>query len=102
MKKPVRWSDEGKAELRKQTDYLLQLSPQAARLVRDRLRIAISNLSDFQTGRRGRVEGTFELYVPKTSLIIVYDYVERGGVLRLLRFIHTSRDFGTDRLPEND
>ena len=99
MKKPVRWSDAARAEFRHQVSYLLKTSPRASKLVRDRLLAAIAQLSQMQTGRKGRVDGTFELYVPKTSLIIAYDYVEGGTVLRLLRFIHTSRDFQSGQFP---
>jgi plasmid stabilization system protein ParE len=102
MKRPVRWSDAGRAEFRRQIDFVRESSPRAARLVRDRLLAAIGQLSQMQAGRKARVEGTFELYVPKTSLIIVYDYVEGGSILRLLRFIHTSRDFPTGRFPPLD
>jgi toxin ParE1/3/4 len=102
MKKPVRWSDAGRAEFRQQIAFVLKSSPRASRLVRDRLLAAIAQLSQMQTGRKGRVEGTFEVYVPKTSLIIVYDYVEGGVVLRLLRFVHTSRDFKLNQLPPMD
>jgi toxin ParE1/3/4 len=99
MKKPVRWSEAGRAEFRRQIDFVLESSPRSSRLVRDRLLAAIAQLSQMQTGRKGRVEGTFEVYVPKTSLIIAYDYVESGKVLRLLRFIHTSRDFKPGSFP---
>ena len=102
MNKPVRWSDAGKAEFRRQLSYLLKTSPRASRLVRDCLLAAIAQLSQMQTGRKGRVEGTFEIYTPKTSLIIAYDYVEGGTVLRLLRFIHTSRDFKPGQFPPAD
>ncbi len=102
MRRPVRWSDAGRAEFRRQVDFVLESSPRASRLVRDRLLAAIAQLSLMQTGRKGRVEGTFEIYVPKTSLIIVYDYVESGTVLRLLRFIHTSRDFKPGEFPPAD
>jgi toxin ParE1/3/4 len=102
MKRPVRWSDAGRAEFRRQIDFVLESSPRASRLVRDRLLAAIGQLSKMQTGRKGRVEGTFEIYVPKTSLIIVYDYVESGAVLRLLRFIDTSRDFKPGGFPPAD
>jgi toxin ParE1/3/4 len=92
MIRKVEWTSIARAEFRGQIAYLAKREPTASKLVSERLRAAVAGLREFQTGRPGRFSGTFELYVPKTSLLLVYA-VETDGSVRILRVIHTSRDF---------
>lgn len=101
MKRPVKWTDRAVDELRRQVLYVRKSSPASALLVRDRVLAAIKSLSAYQTGRTGRVEDTFELLVPKTSLIVFYAF-ESDGTLRILRIIHAARDFRVGQWPDEN
>ena len=67
-------------------------------LVRERVLEAASNLSPFQTGRPGKKNGTFELFVAKTSLLLIYRHAEDGKV-RILKIVHTSRGTKAEDVP---
>jgi toxin ParE1/3/4 len=92
MIRKVEWTSIARAEFRGQIAYLAKRDATASKLVSERLRAAVAGLRDFLTGRPGRFSGTYELYVPKTSLLLVYGF-EADGSVRILRAIHTSRDF---------
>ena len=91
MKRPVQWSPAAAGAFFERLEFLKKRNPNAAVLVRERVLEAASKLSPFQTGRPGRKQGTFELYVAKTSLLIIYRHAEDGKV-RILKIVHTSRD----------
>jgi toxin ParE1/3/4 len=101
MKRPVQWSAPAAGSLFSHLEHLQKQSPKAAALVRERVLAAASSLSPMQTGRPGRKNGTFEMYVSKTSLVLIYRITDEGKV-RILRFIHTSRDFRASDLPAED
>ncbi len=98
MKRKIEWSPAARREFNKHMAYLVDRSPPASRLVNERVQAAVEGLNAFQTGRKGRVEGTHELYVPKTSLIVVYEFMPDGS-LTILRAIHVSRDFKPGEFP---
>ncbi len=91
MKRPVLWSPAAAGAFFEHLEYLKKRRPNAAALVRGRILEAAANLSPFQTGRPGRKQGTFELYVAKTSLLLIYRHADDGKV-RILKVVHTSRD----------
>jgi toxin ParE1/3/4 len=101
MKRPVQWSAPAAGSLFTHLEFLHKQSAKAAALVRERVLTAASGLSPMQTGRPGRKKGTFELYVSKTSLMMIYRITDEGKV-RILRFMHTSRDFKAGDLPAAD
>jgi toxin ParE1/3/4 len=61
-----------------------------AKVVAQRIFDAVALLAASpQMGRPGRVNGTREMIVPKTRLLIPYRI--RDGVIEILRVFHTSR-----------
>ncbi len=101
MIRKIEWSPAASTEFHRHLRYIANKSPSASRLVKERVQAAVERLSGFQTGRKGRVDVTNEVYVSKTSLIIVYDF-ELDGSLTILRVIHTSRDFKPGEFPPVD
>ena len=69
-----------------QIDYVAQDSISAALDVGDRLMEAVARLADYpKMGREGRINGTRELVVGRTSLVVIYRVgAERVEVLRVL------------------
>ena len=64
--------------------------PAAAAGVDERIEAAVARLVDFpEIGRPGRVEGTRELLVGRTSYIVPYRI--SGDVVRILRVLHDAR-----------
>lgn len=90
----VRWLRTALLNLGDEADYIASDSPDAARLVIQRVLDAVSMLPEQpNVGRPGRVPGTRELVVLKTRYIVPYRV--RGRTIEILRVFHTSR-----RLPE--
>jgi toxin ParE1/3/4 len=69
-----------------QVEYIAQDSISAALEVGDRIMEAVARLGDHpEMGREGRVTGTRELVVGRTSLVVIYRVgAERVEVLRVL------------------
>ncbi|MCB1915382.1 MAG: type II toxin-antitoxin system RelE/ParE family toxin [Rhodocyclaceae bacterium] len=79
--------------LDEEAGYIAEDSPEAARLVVERVLNAVAMLAEQPSiGRPGRVPGTRELVVQKTRYIIPYRV--RGEVVEVLRVFHTSRRTG--------
>ena len=83
------WSEEARIEFRREIAFIAQDDPYAARLVGQRISDAALKLQEIHTGRSGRVDGTFEKSVYKTSYIIAYAMTEEA--ITILRVIHSSR-----------
>jgi toxin ParE1/3/4 len=94
----VTWSDRAVENFAGQMAFIADRSPSAVALVRGRVLDAVAQLGVATTGRRGRKKGTFEKYVSKTSLILVYTLTDETS-LTIVRVIHTSRDFTKNRWP---
>ena len=92
MKRPVLWSASAATGFMEHLEFIKKQSPKASQLVRQRVLDAAASLSPFQIGRPGRKARTFELPVSKTSLLLIYRFTEDGKV-RILRAVHTSRNF---------
>ena len=70
--KPV-WTRRALSDLRAHCDYIARDSPAAAFDVEERVISAVGRLDRYpETGRSGGVQGTRELPVPKTSLLVIY------------------------------
>jgi toxin ParE1/3/4 len=72
-----------------------------AALVADRVEAAVALLQSAPTGRFGRIEGTYEKLVSKTSLIIAYQ-LSPSGDIAIARIIHAARDWTEGKWPEDD
>ena len=94
----VVWSDSALAELKEAVRYIANDDPAAARLVRDRVDRTITLLADRPIGRPGRVTGTYEKLVLKTSYILAY--AVSGDAITILHLIHDHRDWPEGTWPE--
>lgn len=100
----VAWSEEARAEFRDIMKFIADDNPHAAERVARRIRAAIAKLRYLNNGRIGRVEGTFEKLVPKTSHILVYSVQrsERGQEeLFIVHIIHAARDWPPGEWPKS-
>lgn len=101
----VRWSNEALDEYDSAVAYLRARNAPAAERYVEALGAAIENLSRRNTGRIGRVPGTFEKSLPKWRYIIAFQLLpdERGiETLYILRIVHTSRDWPKGAWPKSD
>jgi toxin ParE1/3/4 len=68
-------------------EYIAEDSPRAAQLVVERILDSIERLPDMPyIGRPGRVAGTRELVIRRTSYIAVYEVID--DVIAIVRVIH--------------
>lgn len=95
----VEWSDKALADFDEQINFIALSSQKNASLVADRLEQAIALLQTAPTGRFGRIHGTYEKFVSKTSLIIVYQ-INPDGITGIARIIHAARDWPEGRWPD--
>jgi plasmid stabilization system protein ParE len=74
----------------------------SARLVHQRILDAGNGLGAFPTGRPGRVTGTYEKSVAKTSYIILYALPSLSGrhFVLILDVVHMSRNWRKGQMPE--
>jgi len=84
----VRWDPQAVDRLEAAGDYIARDSPAAAARVVTRIIDAADNLAAHPLlGKLGRVTGTRELVIPRTSYIVVYRV--RGQVVEILAVQHT-------------
>ena len=95
--KPVVWSDTARDELRQAIRHIANEDQSVARLVRERIARTVALLGERPIGRRGRVEGTYEKTVLKTSHIIAYAVSE--AEITILHLIHHRRDWPAGKWP---
>ena len=100
MRKVV-WSQAAIDDFDNQLNHIALDSRYHAELVADRVEAAIASLAEMPTGRFGRVSGTYEKFVPKTSLIIAYIIDDRGN-LGIVRVIHGARDWPEGEWPDDE
>ena len=71
-------------------DYIARDNPRAAFEVAQRIRVAVSQLTEHpKIGRTGRVHDTHELVIPTLPYIVVYRI--SSNVIQILTVYHTSR-----------
>ena len=86
----VTWLRTALRNLDDEASYIAHDSPQAARLVVQRVLTVVALLAEQPgLGRPGRVPGTRELLVPKTRYVVPYRV--RGRVVEVLRVFHSSQ-----------
>lgn len=103
MKRPVVWADSARADPRIVFRYIAGENPDAATRVAARMEDAAAGLSDFATGRAGRVSGTYEKVLPGLPYILAYEIVSRpdgGEVVTILHVIHGARDWLAEKWPK--
>jgi toxin ParE1/3/4 len=73
-------------------DYILADHPPNAERVSNRILKRVASLSNMATGRPGRVFGTLEVPIPKTSMIICFELPNKQ-TLNVLRLIDAKRNW---------
>ena len=90
LKVQVTWLRIALRKLDDEAIYIAHDSPQAAKLVVQRVLSAVALLAEQPSlGRPGRVPGTREMLVPKTRYVVPYRV--RGHAVEVLRVFHSSR-----------
>ena len=99
MKRRIVWGQKATEDYHTQLEYIAEQSPENADLVDQRLLAAIEKLADKPIGRIGRVMGTYEKTVAKTSLIVAY--VLENNTIHVIRIIHAKRDWPKGKWPQD-
>jgi toxin ParE1/3/4 len=102
-KRSVFWSESALDDLDSSIAYIAKHSPVAARKVHSAIRQSGSQLSSASTGRRGRVNGTYEKSVSHLPYILAYavDPLPDGSErIVILHVIHTARDWPEGQWPK--
>ena len=93
------WSPLASTDLYEQLEYIGRDNAQKAVLVRERVMAAAARLARLSIGRPGRVIGTYEVQVQKTSLILAYQFVNTD-MIEILRLVHMARDWPPGKWPK--
>ncbi|RJG03582.1 type II toxin-antitoxin system RelE/ParE family toxin [Noviherbaspirillum sedimenti] len=94
----LEWSQCALDDRDKIFDYIEQDNPHAAIAVDNRISEQVKLLAQFpEGGRTGRVEGTRELVISRTSYIVAYRI--SGNVVHILRVLHSAQ-FWPDDMPD--
>jgi toxin ParE1/3/4 len=93
----IEWSADALEDFDAAIGYIAIDSQAAATAVADRIFAAIELLSELPTGHQGRVKGTYEKFVQKTSYIVAYAMTER--TITVLRVIHAKRNWPAGEWP---
>ena len=88
----VHWTVPALVAMEELQDHIAQDSPMAAGQVAARITDAINGLVTFPLrGRPGRVSGTFELVIPRTSYTAAYRV--RGTFIEVIALIHQAQQW---------
>jgi toxin ParE1/3/4 len=98
MKRRISWSAKASADYHRQLEFIAEENPNNADIVDQRLMAAIDLLSEMPVGRAGRVAGTYEKPVTRTSLIITYRVTDE--TLHIIRIIHAKRNWPEGKWPK--
>jgi toxin ParE1/3/4 len=100
--RPVVWSEDAQQDYFDILHYIASDNPFAAESVVDAIEKAGNDLSEFATGRPGRVAGTYEKPVVGLPYIVAYSITSKGSgeVISILRVIHMARDWPAEEWPE--
>ena len=104
MKRRVVWSNTARDDYLAILRTIAEVNPDAAERVADRIEAAVAGLSDFATGRAGRVTGTYEKVLPGMPYILAYELVSRpegGEMVAILHVIHGARDWPEGEWPRD-
>lgn len=105
MRRQVVWSKDARSDYLEILRYIAEDNPDAADRVADRFDQAAAALSDFATGRVGRVTGTYEKVLPGLPYILAYEIIgtDQGvEIVGILRIIHGARDWPAGSWPRVD
>jgi len=99
----VRWSKSAQLDFRAAVSRVHEDNPIAAARLAETIGEAVEALAKRNTGRRGRVNGTFEKSFPKWRYIVAFEVRGVSGAqeeIFVLRVIHTSRDWPKGAWPK--
>lgn len=85
------WSSGARADLDSIAEYHAGNDRRVGEALIARIEEAADKLARFDTGRPGRIAGTREKSVSKTSYIIVYEV--HDDLVLLFRIVHTARNW---------
>lgn len=89
---PVKWLRKALRNLETTHGYISKNDPEVATRTVMTIQGAVSQLEEFPfMGRTGRLEGTRELVIVNTRYVVIYRV--KGGVVEILRVLHTSRRY---------
>lgn len=92
----VELSDSAQADIDNIRSYLGPRSEKGLERVLTAIFTSIGQLEKFPfIGRKGRVEGTFEVFVPRTPFIVVYT-VPNDFFVKVEAVLHTARAYPFD------
>jgi plasmid stabilization system protein ParE len=98
--KRVRWSAHAKADLDSKTAYRATTSVRAAEMLFEAIHDAIEGLKFVNTGRLGRIDGTFEKVLRKQPYIILYE--TNDDEVHVMRIVHTAQNWPEGAWPPRD
>lgn len=94
----VIWSMSALDDFDQLISYIADKNSAAATRVADAIDRTARQLGVLQTGRPGRVIGTYEKIMPRLPYIIAYA-VAPGNAIVILRVVHGARDWPPNRWP---
>lgn len=90
----IEWLPRAEKNLNDQLDYIEQDNIQAADTVAERVQRQTGQLARFpELGRAGRMRGTRELVISRTSLVLVYQLRPKLAKIEILRVLHSSQQW---------
>jgi toxin ParE1/3/4 len=89
--KQLVWTSAARADLDSIAEYHAETDRRVGEVLIRRIEETAAKLARRDTGRPGRVAGTREKSVSKTSHIIVYEI--HGDLLFIFRIVHTARNW---------
>ena len=98
MTRRIIWAPKASKDFLAAIDWIEADHPPNAHRVAERVLKRVASLAAVATGRPGRVAGTYESYVPRTSLIIAFQLPDKT-TLQILRIIHAKRNWQDSEWP---
>jgi plasmid stabilization system protein ParE len=95
----VIWSNAALDDFDQLIAYIAERNPVAADRVAATIDRSARRLGAMQTGRPGRVAGTYEKVVEGHPYIIAYVVTDARDAIVILRVIHGARDWPADKWP---
>jgi len=90
----LRWSPRARRELNAALAYIAEDNIEQAATVYQRIDQATAHLRQHPAiGRQGRIPGTRELVIPRTSFIAIYTVQQ--GIVRIVSLHHASQQWPT-------
>ena len=86
----IDWRPKAERDLDSIVDYIATDNPRAAVAQGEEVYEQVADLKNFpERGKRGRVQGTFELVIGRTPYIAAYRI--KGNKIQILRILHSSQ-----------